>query len=184
MNSSSVEPVKPRRIASELAAMESVLRNEATYQQAVSLSAKLRSTISLIKYFPTNDWRTFNSHLLRPFTNEKHLTRNAVAGIPVHVKEAINNLAIKVLAANKEGVNSSLLATPEIILVRNAHKVVNSPEFSRQLSYAIIDSPGAVALVVAFVKLEKRKILTVQPKLKDLCRQLFKARIDFDPRQV
>lgn len=72
-------------------------------------------------------------------------------------------------STGQQGVNNILSADLKTLVVRTVNRAVNMPEFISQLSNSIIDSPGFATLVAALVKLEQRKTVSDQLKIKGGC---------------
>lgn len=110
-----------------------------------------------------------------PLTSEQFLFRDAVAGIPVHIKEAVSNLVLGTLTANQKEIDNRLSPDLETLFIRTVHEVVNSLKFRSQFLDAFIDNSGFISPVAALVKSEKRKIVTEKAKIEERYRQFVEA---------
>lgn len=116
--------------------------------------------------------------------SEELLVHDAMAGITVHVEEAVNKLVLESLTANKKGIYNCLLVVLEVLVINSVHKVVNSPEFMIQSLNAVIRNPGFIAAMVACDKSEQRKLVAEQAKIKDIGRHFGEAGRKRDLRPV
>lgn len=75
-----------------------------------------------------------------PLTSKQLFVRDAVAGVPVHVKEAMKKMVLETLNKSKTRVYNRLSVDLEDLVLRTMQKVVDSLEFISLFSDAVIDN--------------------------------------------
>lgn len=68
---------------------------------------------------------SFETSPVAPLMSGQLLVRDAMAGIPVHVEEAVGNLVLGSLTAFQKDLVICLYSTLEKVVVRTVYKVVN-----------------------------------------------------------
>lgn len=63
-----------------------------------------------------------------PQTSEQSLVRDAVAGVPVHVKEPLRALALEMHSARHEVAHNRISASLECLVLYTIQKIAGSPK--------------------------------------------------------
>lgn len=103
-------------------------------------------------------------------TSEKLLVFDALAGIPVHVKESLTKMTTEP-NANSSGTESHLAALLDRLVLQAVDTVLRTPATLGKITASVLDNPSYLSPVVALLRLEHSLHTTEQANNNARCRQ-------------
>lgn len=116
--------------------------------------------------------------------SEQLSVRDAVAGIPVHVEEAVYKLVLETQTANQKGVDNRLFGS--LGDVSRPHRIKGRvlTGVHRLISDAAIDNPGFIAPKTVLVKSEQQRLVAEQANIENRYRQFVEVKIEMNLHPV
>lgn len=99
---------------------------------------------------------TFKPEPDLPSTSEHILVLDEITGNAFHVEEAMTELVLKTITAQKNRADNRLSAVMESSVDRIFREVVSSPRTAAQVTEAVKENHRLIAPMIFFVKLEQR----------------------------
>lgn len=99
-------------------------------------------------------------------------------------QEGIEQVGTRKATASRKGVNNLVWTALGTLVLHSIRMFLTSPVIMRQILDAVVDNPGFITSVVAFVRTKQRKLAAEQAKVDGRCRQFEEAGIKEDTRSA
>lgn len=107
---------------------------------------------------------------ITPLTSEQLIISDELAGILVHVEEALAKMVID-LNANRSGTDNHLSALLERLVLKSFDKMLRTPATLKMITDVMLDNPGFISPLAALVKSESNRLTTRQANIDAQYRQ-------------